>query len=48
VSEILIDTTGFRLWDEDPKGGEAVAAEQRWLGFLHHLSPSSLGMFRRC
>ena len=40
--EVKLDTTSFHLHDELP--------EQRptWLGFLDHLSMTSLGMFRRC
>ena len=43
----FVDTTSFRLHDEDPVV-EAVADYKRWLGVFDHLSPSSLGMFRRC
>lgn len=47
MAEIVLDTTSFRLWDEDPVVQQTPGTEA-WLGFLHHLSPSSLGMFRRC
>jgi hypothetical protein len=43
-----IDLTGFRLYDEVPVVPEAQAVEERWLGIFRHLSPSSLGMLRRC
>jgi PD-(D/E)XK nuclease superfamily len=49
----LLDTTSFRLWDEDPIA--AVAQDMAvpgtyplWLGRFAHLSSTSLGMFRRC
>jgi hypothetical protein len=43
-----LDLTSFRLFDELPPQPWTPATEERWLGFLRHLSPSSLGMFRRC
>jgi CRISPR/Cas system-associated exonuclease Cas4 (RecB family) len=39
-----LDTTSFRLYDEVPVQPEVP----RWLGHFTHLSPTSLGMFRRC
>lgn len=44
----LLDTTGFHLHDELPPAPTEVRRQKAWLGILDHLSPTSLGMFRRC
>jgi len=44
----FLDSASFRLWDEAPVATLTQAPDVKWLGLVWHLSPSSLGMFRRC
>lgn len=49
MTEAFIDTTSFRLFDEVPVVPQTNDHDDfRWLGIFRHLSPSSLGMLRRC